>query len=276
VSANAASSCSGDACVADAAQPHEGIAAGAAATQASPLQPKRRSVYADRLLDFPGVVFSDGTEFSRRGTWRDALRHPAQLIFEIGCNDAGLLATVAAKHPATGFVGIDWKPRALHAAAQRVAHANLRNVALLHGRAQDIRKFFADGEVDEIWIFHPEPLDHPRELKNRLLGEAFLIDAHRVLRDGGAVVLKTDHRGYFEAVLELLATMRDRFDAGVTSFDFWNDPTAQSAVAGRAFAGEVTTFESRFVRKRKPIYFTEARRRGGGGGGGGIIGSGVI
>jgi tRNA (guanine-N7-)-methyltransferase len=185
-----------------------------------------------------------------------------RIMFEIGCNDAALLATVAAKHPMTGFIGIDWKCRAVHTAAERIAAAGLRNVALLHARAQDISRLVADGELDELWLFHPEPCDNPRELPNRLLREPFLIDAHRALRLGGSLVVKTDHRGYFESVLALLELMKDRFEPIVTSFDFWNDAAAQAAVAGRAFAREVTAFESRFVRKRKPIHFVEMRRGG--------------
>ena len=161
----------------------------------------RRSAFADRLLEFPDFVFSDGREFLHRGRWREffAARigdsSDGRVIFEIGCNDAGLLAAVAAKYPTTAFIGIDWKARALHAAAERVAAAELRNVALLHGRAQDIRRLFADGELDEVWVFHPEPLDNPRELPNRLIAEPFLIDVHHTLRDGGPLVLKTDHCG---------------------------------------------------------------------------------
>ncbi|MEA2711801.1 MAG: tRNA (guanine-N7-)-methyltransferase [Phycisphaerales bacterium] len=229
--------------------------------------PARRSVYADRLLEFRDFVFSDGAEFQPRGAWRDFFNSrigptfDGRVIFEIGCNDGGLLARVAAKYPATAFIGIDWKYRALHSAAERVAAAGLRNVALLHGRAQDIRRLFADGELDEVWVFHPEPCDNPRELPNRLLAEPFLLNVHHVLRDAGSLILKTDHRGYFDSVLELLGGMNDRFDAGVVSTDFWADSTAQSAVAARAFAGEVTAFEQRFVRKRKPIYFFEIRRR---------------
>ncbi len=227
----------------------------------------RRSVFADRLLEFPELVFSDGRELQHRGRWREHFAPRVgssfgrRLIFEIGCNDAGLLVGVAAKHSTTAFVGIDWKCRALHTAAERVAALDLRNVALLHGRAQDIRKFFTDGELDEVWIFHPEPLDNPREQRNRLLAEPFLIDVHNALRAGGSLVLKTDHRGYFDSVVELLERMTDRFDLGVTSLDFWNDATAQSAVASRAFAGELTDFESRFVRKRKPIHLLEISRR---------------
>ena len=228
--------------------------------------PARRSVFADRLLECPDLVFSDGREFHHRGRWRELFAarigtsFDDRLIFEIGCNDAGLLVGVAAKHPATAFIGIDWKPRALYAAAERVAAAGLRNVALLHARAQDIRRLFADQELDEIWIFHPEPLDNPRELKNRLLGEPFLMDVHEALRKSGWLVLKTDHAGYFDAVAKLLAGITDRFTIDLASRDFWNDRTVQSAIAADAYAGEMTAFESRFVRKRKPIQFMKIRK----------------
>ena len=33
------------------------------------LRPGRRSAFADRLLEFPDFVFSDGREFARRGAW---------------------------------------------------------------------------------------------------------------------------------------------------------------------------------------------------------------
>jgi tRNA (guanine-N7-)-methyltransferase len=228
----------------------------------------RRSAFADRLLEFPDLVFSDGREFHHRGRWREHLKNtgknacaPKEVILDIGCNDGGLLATVAAKHPTSAFIGIDWKPRVLHAAAERVAAAALKNVALLHTRAQDIQKLFADAELDEIWVFHPEPLDNPRELKNRLIAEQFLRDAHAVLRDGGSLILKTDHAGYFDAVLDLLQDMSQQFRPSISSRDFWGDTPVQVAVAAHAFAGEITAFESRFVRKRKPIYFVRMDRR---------------
>ena len=36
--------------------------------------PARRSLFADRLLEFPNLVFSDGREFQRRGRWREHFR----------------------------------------------------------------------------------------------------------------------------------------------------------------------------------------------------------
>jgi len=232
--------------------------------------PRRRSVFADRLLAFPDFVFSDGGQFKHRGGWRSFFRErvgdsfDGRLVFEIGCNDATLLATVAAKHPSTAFVGIDWKYRALHTAAERVAAANLRNVALLHGRGQDVRRIVADGEVDEVWVFHPDPCDKPNELPNRLIAEPFLLDVEAVLRDERSLlVLKTDHRDYYESALACAAlqTVQEHFEVRASSADFWNDAAVRGHSASRAFAGEATLYEERFRRKRKPIYYLEMRRR---------------
>ncbi|MGB7156507.1 MAG: hypothetical protein WBD40_00490 [Tepidisphaeraceae bacterium] len=237
---------------------------------------RRRSVYADKLLAFGDFVFSDGAEFDRRGAWREFFGRrigsafDGRVIFEIGCNDAALLARVAARHPMTGFIGIDWKCRALHTAAERVAALGLQNVALLHGRGQDVRRFFADGEVDEVWVFHPDPCDKPQELKNRLVAEPFLLDVHRVLRDRGALVLKTDHPDYYRWVLGLFGlgeapgasgAVVDRFEVSAHSADFWNDEPTRSATAGKCFAGEASFFEHRYVRKRRPIHYVEMMKR---------------
>jgi tRNA (guanine-N7-)-methyltransferase len=228
---------------------------------------RRRSVYADRLREFPEFAFSDGAEFEQRGAWREFFRSrmgeafDGRVIFEIGCNDGSLLARIAAKHPTTAFIGIDWKYRALHTAAGRVAAAALRNVALLHGRGQDVGRIFADGEVDEIWVFHPDPCDKPQELRNRLVAEPFLIDVHRVLRDQGSLVLKTDHPEYYQWAVSVSEGMSGRFEVTARSSDFWADESVQSKIAGRCYAGESTFFENRYRKKRRPIYFLELQKR---------------
>jgi tRNA G46 methylase TrmB len=243
---------------------------------------RRRSAFADRLHEFPDLVLSDGAEFRRRGAWHDFFRGrigPAfdgRVILEVGCNDAALLTRVAAKYPATAFIGIDWKCRALHAGAGRIAAARLRNVALLHGRGQDVGRLFADGELHEVWLFHPDPCDKPRELRNRLVTEPFLLDVHAVLCDGGTFVLKTDHPGYYQWALALLRppesaglenvsaprqAIIDRFEVTTNSADFWNDDDALALSTDRCFAGETTTFERRFTRKRLPIHYLELKKR---------------
>ena len=142
------------------------------------------------------------------GGWRAFYRErlgdgfDGRMVLEIGCADGALLAAAAERHPGVGFVGVDWKRSAIAEGVGRFGH--LANLALVEGRGQDVLASFGDGELDELWVFHPEPCDKPKELKNRLVCESLLLDAHRALRAGGVVAVKTDHRGYFEWVLGLV------------------------------------------------------------------------
>jgi tRNA G46 methylase TrmB len=256
--------------------------------------PHRRNILAERLAEFPELVLGGERVFKHRGRWREVFRErigagvDGRLIFEIGCSEGDALCEIAGRHPGTAFVGVDWKVKSLYVAASRVAEGGLRNVMLLRGRAQDVGKIFGRGEVDEVWVFHPEPCDKPKELRNRLIAEPFLLDVHEVLRRAGArLCLKTDHAGYFQWTLALLGlpdpawgprvkpcdlmrredlpprseAVLERFDVALTSADFWNDSAALAHTSDRAFAGIVTPFERRFRAKRLPIYYVELAPR---------------
>lgn len=173
--------------------------------------PTRRSIYADKLGAFSDFAFGDDAVFQNYGQWERFFRQRMgptfnrKIIFEIGCFDAAYLCAIAAKHPDTAFVGLDWKAKAVFDGGQRAEAMGLRNVALLRGRAQQLSRMFAESELDEIWLFHPDPCDRDVERAARLFNEPFLLDAHRALRHrDAALVLKTDHPGYYQWALGLL------------------------------------------------------------------------
>jgi len=264
----------------------------------------RRSVYLDRLREHPSFTFDETSAVAHRGLWSSYFRNrvgPAfsgRVVLEIGCNNADLLVRTAQKRNDLAFIGLDWKAKAIYDGAQRVVSLALPNIALIRGRAQDIGAIFAEREIDEIWVFHPDPCDKDVELKNRLIAEPFLNDAHHILRDEESLLtLKTDHPGYYQWVLsqfglphppwfskspldgamleqrvrrnDLMAEadlparnilLHQLFDVEINSPDFWNDESAQSQVRDRPFVGLMTNFERRFVSKRLPIYFLQLRR----------------
>jgi tRNA (guanine-N7-)-methyltransferase len=253
----------------------------------------RKNNFEEQLRQYPDIAAGGADVFARRGAWRQHFEKRigrsfgGRIILEVGCADASFLSDVAAKHPAVAFVGLDWKFKSLLTGAQRIAAAELRNVALLRGRAQDLLKIFSPGEVDEIWVFHPEPCPEPPQRKNRLIAEPFLNDAHELLSNQESVVaIKTDHAGYFQWIHRLLAlpapalsqrvrlrdvepaddlpepsnAARSRFELAASSADFWQDPSIIERTKDRCFAGSVTPYENRFVQKRRPIHYIELRK----------------
>jgi tRNA (guanine-N7-)-methyltransferase len=230
----------------------------------STTRPLPRSNYADKLREFSECVFTQEHAFEAREQWREffqariGAKFDGRVILELGCSDGTLLTTVAARHLETAFVGLDWKCKPLHDCASRVASEKLRNIVLLRARGQDVARIFGAEEVHEIWLFHPDPCDTPVELKNRLMGEGFLADAHRVLRDSGIVVLKTDHAEYYQWTLDHCC--RRLFNVSMTSSDYWADKAALMHTGGRLFSGLTTPFEAKFLKKRQPIYYVEIRK----------------
>ncbi len=264
-----------------------------------------RSVYSERFQNCADFTFGDQAAFGHRAQWRNFFAErigptfDGRVILEVGCFDAAYLSSIAARFPNTAFIGLDWKCKALYDGAQRLATLGLRNIALLRSRAQDVLRVFAPLEVDEIWVFHPDPCARDAELKNRLIAEPYFTAVHQVLRDRTSTLsLKTDHPGYYQWVLGLLGlpepqwfgaatdaakvptprvrrrdlmpphqipspseAVRSRFDVTMNSANYWQDPAALAHTQGRCFSAQVTLFESRFVTKRLPIYYLELRKK---------------
>ena len=232
--------------------------------------PSPRSRHAAQLLEHGELILHDvGLLSSRQDRWREwfGLRigpsFDGTVVFEIGCNDATFLSEVAARQPRTAFVGLDWKVKAIVDAATRINARGQENVALIRGRAQSLRTIFADGELDAIWVFHPDPCDRDVERPNRLWSDAFLLDAYAVLKPGGRLVLKTDHAEYFCSALEILAgpLFTSRFVTVDQTSDLWNDAAARSRMKDRPFVQVTTPFEDRYRRKRTPIGVIELETR---------------
>ena len=79
------------------------------------------------------------------------------------------------------------------------------NIGFLRTIIQHLDQFFAPGEVDEIWIVHPDPRPRGRDEKRRLTSERFLSLYAKILSPGGILRLKTDDRDFFEYSLESVA-----------------------------------------------------------------------
>jgi tRNA G46 methylase TrmB len=238
-----------------------------------------RSRYAARLGEFPDIVLAGSSAFAQRGRWAALFRNRLGLVFtgriilEIGCSNARYLSEIAGRHTETAFVGIDWKCKAIHDGAKHIQVSGTRNVVLLHTRGHDLLKLFTSEELDEIWIFHPDPCDTKGTLPNRLVGRDFLLQASAALKGPTSLLaLKTDHRDYYQSVLDLFVSDRalllpaddspagGRFQIAMQATDYWHDPIALAHTENLFFAKTTTPFETRYIKKHLPICYLELRK----------------
>jgi len=82
--------------------------------------------------------------------------------------------------------------------ATRAFQQGINNTAFLRGRIEAIDRFFAPGEIDEIWITFPDPFSKKIYDNRRLTAPIFLKKYRLLLNENGTLHLKTDDLYLFE------------------------------------------------------------------------------
>lgn len=128
------------------------------------------------------------------------------LEVEMGSGKGLFLSSAAAAHPDRNFLGVEVAAKYAAHCASRLVRKGLNNAAMISGDGLRLfREFLRSESVDDVHVYFPDPWWKARHKKRRVLNEAFLFDAHRVLKPGGRFHFWTDVQEYFETTLELMA-----------------------------------------------------------------------
>ena len=93
------------------------------------------------------------------------------------------------------FIGVDIKGARMWTGATQALQQGLKNVAFLRTNIEIIERFFAEDEVQEIWLTFSDPqMKNPRK---RLTSTYFMNRYRKFLIDGGIIHLKTDSNFLF-------------------------------------------------------------------------------
>ncbi|MCW3075257.1 MAG: tRNA ((7)-)-methyltransferase [Flaviaesturariibacter sp.] len=126
------------------------------------------------------------------GAWKDFFKNENPITLELACGKGEYAVGLAALYGKRNFIGVDLKGNRLWVGAKKAIQMGLSNVAFLRIQIDGITKFFASGEVDEIWITFPDPQLRVSKDKKRLTHPKFLRFYQQVLKPGGRIHLKTD------------------------------------------------------------------------------------
>jgi len=147
------------------------------------------------VFQYPYSVVSD-VPFPMRGHWRDEyFKNQNPIVLELGCGKGEYTVGLARRHPEMNFIGVDIKGARMWTGATMALREGLPNVAFLRTNIEIIDRFFAEDEVQELWLTFSDPqMKNPRK---RLTSTYFLQRYRHFLTDGGIVHLKTDSNFLF-------------------------------------------------------------------------------
>ena len=135
---------------------------------------------------------------TRKGHWRELKPDCTQLWVEVGCGKGKFTVETAAAEPDVLIIAVEKVQEALVLAMEKALAMGLKNVFFLSIDAADLQDYFADGEVDLLYLNFCDPWPRKKNAKRRLTFRTFLEKYKKILRPDGEIHFKTDNAGLFE------------------------------------------------------------------------------
>lgn len=188
-----------------------------------------------------------------RGQWREKafrMSPKTPLDLEIGTGNGLHFAHHAIQNPERCLLGIELKYKPLIQSIRRVRRAGMENARMARYNAYLVTELFAPQELDNVFIFFPDPWEKLRQHKHRLIQDAFLLQLFEAQRPGAKLIFKTDSHDYFDWSLE-------RFQRSPYKVLSHTHNLHASEFAATNF---ITQFESIFIRQGVQIGYALLER----------------
>ena len=147
------------------------------------------------VFEYPFSVV-DNVPFEMRGAWNERFfKNDHPIVLELGCGRGEYTVGLGRLFPEKNFIGVDIKGARMWSGAKESAETGMTNVAFLRTNIEIIDRFFAPGEVSDIWLTFSDP--QMKKATKRLTSTYFMERYRRFLVDNGLIHLKTDSNFMF-------------------------------------------------------------------------------
>ena len=175
----------------------------------------------------------------------------APVTFEIGFGNGEALVALAQAHPERNFVGLEVHRPGVGHLMLRCETAGLANVRVICQDAMEIlQHHVADGALDEVLLYFPDPWPKKRHHKRRIVQPGFTELVARRLGPAGTLRMATDWQPYAEhmlAVVSACASLRSE--------------SADGSFVARPDSRPLTRFEQRGKRLGHGVWDLAFRKR---------------
>ena len=181
------------------------------------------------------------------GSWNEFFENKNPIVLELACGKGEYTIGLAALYPNKNFIGVDLKGNRLWVGAKKAIQHNLKNVAFLRIQIDQINEFFANEEVDELWITFPDPQLRISRSKKRLTHPKFLRLYYQILKPNGKIHLKTDSPDLYEFTKKVIGMY------GCTLYKDYDDVYAEPGIPKELHIK--TYYESLDIANSKKVHY---------------------
>ncbi len=203
--------------------------------------------------EFASWTFDEERAPEFKGRWRQEAFSAAAdrpLDLEIGTGNGTHFAHLAANSPERLVLGIELRYKPLIQSIRRVIRAGGQNARVARYNAYLLTEIFEPGELNDVYIFFPDPWEKIRQHKHRLIQDEFLARLFEIQRPGSKLTFKTDSQDYFAWAMTRFE--RSPYKISAHSFDLHGSEMARSNF--------ITQFERIFMRQGLKIGCAQLER----------------
>jgi len=196
------------------------------------------------------IIQGGKTLFSKtKGRWSIIFKNNNPIYLELGCGNGDYTISNSKNYPNYNFIGIDIKGSRLWKGAKYLENNNVKNALFLRIQIENILDFFDENEVKEIIISFPDPRPKKRDVKKRLTNLKFLDLYHKIILNGGKLMLKTDDKDLFDYSIDQIK------DSKFKQLKYSDN--LYSSNKFEYIKGVKTKYEKKFLDQGKTIKFYE-------------------
>ncbi|MBP7294132.1 MAG: tRNA (guanosine(46)-N7)-methyltransferase TrmB [Bacteroides sp.] len=147
------------------------------------------------VFEYPYSV-AENVPFEMKGKWHERFfKNNNPIVLELGCGRGEYTVGLGRMFPDKNFIAVDIKGARMWSGATESISEGLTNVAFLRTNIEIIERFFAEGEVSEIWLTFSDP--QMKKATKRLTSTYFMNRYRQFLKPDGIIHVKTDSNFMF-------------------------------------------------------------------------------
>jgi tRNA (guanine-N(7)-)-methyltransferase len=169
----------------------------------------------EKLAALSAYIIDDPA--SLKGRWSEAFGNDKPIYLEIGCGKGRFITGCATSDPDSNYIGIEGQDSVVLRALEKTEAGKLGNTRFVVQYVNDVREWFAEGELAGVFLNFSDPWPKDRHAKRRLTYYERLQSYCDIISADGSIRFKTDNEGLFEFTLEQIE------EAGLTIAEMTRD-----------------------------------------------------
>ena len=166
-------------------------------------------------------------------------------ILEIGFGMGETTAHIAKLRNGDDFLALEVHEPGVGALLKKIGEEKIENIRIIRHDAVDVlENMIADGVLDGVHIFFPDPWHKKKHNKRRLVQSEFISKLCKKLKSGAYIHLATDWEEYAQQMLTVLSS-EDQLQNTATSQETSVDVTVVVGYVQRPSYRPITKFENR-------------------------------